>query len=130
MTQAINNRAFFNTSYDLAKLFTRANHWNIEKQGKYMNDGLKPIEAFENDICKNLIEWTCEGKMICYRTKEFSYVYEIINRDGCNIISITRFGNMSWERIDTWCNLHTTSVGKSWLNHTDQKCKRVPMFNH
>ena len=121
-------KVFFDHPYTLAKLFTSPNRLNY-MQGKFFDDrGLKAIEAFESDIKYDLMEWGYSGNSLYYRTKQFWYDYTLTNVDGTPIIECTRYCNNTWERVDTWMNLHSTSIGKEWLMQEPQKSKWIPLF--
>lgn len=118
-------KVFFDTHYTLANLFTRPNRLNY-MQGKYFdNRGLKAIEAFEADIKEDLQEWGYAGDTLYYRTQRYWYTFTL---EGKGPIEITRFCNNSWQRVDTWMNVHSCTVGKEWLMKEPQKSKWIPLF--
>ena len=89
-----------------------------------MANGMKPIEAFENDIWFNLLKWCPNGNSIFYETYDYWYQYFW---DG-KIIRCARHRKLTDERIETWMNLHSCSVGKDWLKKPMQKKKRTGKF--
>ena len=129
MATTTTKRYFFKDADTLAHLFTSPAYWDQEKQGKYMDSGMKPIEEFENDICMNLVEWGCDKDSIYYRTKKYWYQYTLDYIGTAPIIKCARFDIGAWTRLDTWMNKHSTGVGKEWLLKTEQKIKYVPLYN-
>ena len=119
---------FFASPHQLASFYTAPQWHDAEKHGKYLPGGLKPIEAFCNDIYDNLVCWAYEGNSIFYRTKDFWYVFELQTEGNMKgAITMTRFRNGGWDRMDSWANAHSINVGKKFLaNHKD---KQVPLFN-
>ena len=129
-------KAFISHSHQLAAWFTQPAWYNREVSGKYMEDGLKPIEAFCSDIKRNLINWAIEGNTIFYRTKEFWYMFQLETAakifgpllGSGKIVWMTRYRNGSWERVDDWANPHSVEyIGKNFLK--DQPDKQLPLFN-
>ncbi len=134
-------RVFVSRSHELAQMFTEPAWHNPTKAGKYLENGLKPIEAFCSDIQRHLICWAAEANSIFYRTPDYWYVFQLV--DGMtvfsdiewtgyktmgNIVWMTRYRNESWERFDDWANPHSVEhLGRKFLQgHQD---KRVPLFN-
>jgi hypothetical protein len=119
--------AFFTNAAQLASLFTAPAPHNPERQGKYLPGGLKPIEAFCNDILTDLKEWSFDGSSIFYKTSQHWYEFRF-NREQ-KIIEMTRYDNTSWRRMDDWANPGSLrDMGKDWLLKEPQKSKFVPMF--
>lgn len=123
---------FFESPQQLAQMFTEQN-----QTGKYMTcDNLfpddefsgcmKPIEYFMADIINNLKSWSADQSAIFYKTKRCWYMFER-NEQHPNVVNMSCFGISSWQRFDTWANLHSVeSLGKGFLaKHRD---KRVPLF--
>jgi len=98
--------AIFQTNQELAKLFTPRNDHVPDRDGKYLEGGLKPIEAFCSDIQQNLIGWCSPNdESIFYRTK--TYIYEFHFNNELNIVEITRFNLDKLGRLDSWANVHS-----------------------
>ena len=121
-------KVFFDHPHTLAKLFTQPNRLNY-MQGKFFDSrGLKAIEAFDADIIENLQEWGYCGDSIYLRTEQYWYDYSLKIDGKAKIIECTRYCNNTWERVDTWMNLHSCSIGKEWLMKDPQKSKWIPLF--
>lgn len=115
----------FTDPHDLAVIFTSPSPIKT----KYLpGTGLKPFEAFMNDIIDNLTAWAADGSCIFYRTTKHLYVMERVVHDGCPIITMARFVSGTWARCDSWVNEHTFNLGKAWLQQPEQLAKRVPVF--
>lgn len=122
---------FFTNPDDLANLFTppawvapEGRKFAVEFEGEHM----KAVEAFHNDIAKNLQTWACENGQVFYRTKQYWYCFQPVTEgELAGVVWMTRYRNGTWERVDDWCNPHSVGVGKEFLKkHRD---KRVPLFN-
>lgn len=124
-----NGKAFFNSGQQLATLFGPSeNFHNPETMGKYMEDGQKPIEAFCNDILKNLVEWAVHDNSIFYKTQKHWYEFRLETAGKWEgVVWMTRYDHHTWRRLDSWANKSSLSnMGKAFLvNHAD---KRVPLF--
>ena len=121
-------KVFFDTPDTLAKMFTRPNRLNYEQSKWFDGRGLKAIEAFESDIRRNLVEWGIGGNSIYYRTEMFWYDFALTTTNDVKLITCTRYCNRSWQRVDTWMNLHSCSIGKKWLTQEPQKSKWIELF--
>lgn len=124
-------KVFFDTPFNLAQLFTRPNRLRYQRAKWFDSRGLKAIEAFQSDIRNSLIEWGCSGDSIFYRTEHFWYDFTVTpveHTRELEILICTRYNNRTWERVDTWMNLHSCIVGKKWLMQEPQKSKWVKLF--
>lgn len=102
---------------------------NPEKEGKYLENGMKPFEAFFSDIRQNLLCWTietiCGFKSVWYVTNDYIYRAKMNTGENKNLVIITRFSRHTWERLDTWVNASTAeAIGKNYLNNMPER--RVP----
>ena len=121
---------FFNTPGQFASLFTEPNWHSYERHGKFSVDGMKPIEAFLNDIRNNLTEWSVDRDSVFYKTKDHWYVFTL-EREGelKGAVVMTRYDHGTWNRIDSWANPQSVAgVGKAWLSSEPQKSKRVALY--
>lgn len=123
-------KAFFNSGHELAALITAKAAHNPERDGKYLESGLKPIEEFCGDILNNLVAWSIDGMAIFYKTKTHNYIFELVDVNdvtGMGIVEMTRYEHGSWRNLSDWANLSSVrDMGKEFLaNH---KAKRVPLF--
>lgn len=122
--------AFFKHGHSLAQMFMGqkvigkylpSENANIFFEGEIFDGCMKPIEYFVNDIQHNLVEWSYEGEDIFYRTKKNWYHF---SKDG-TLVTMTCYSNDSFNRIDSWANLHSVDyMGKEFLSkHMDKKVK-------
>lgn len=134
-------RVFVSRSHELAQMFTKPAWHNPVKSGKFLENGLKPIEAFCSDIQRNLICWAVEGDSIFYRTPNYWYVFQLVPGERVfnhifwsgyktmgKIVWMTRYRNESWERNDDWANPHSVKhLGRDFLQGYPDK--RLPLFD-
>jgi len=85
----------------------------IRVDGKYLSNGLKPIEFIEGDIQNNLIKWALDkSRRLFYMTKEYWHVYDFRGK----YIQIASFDRSRPTVLKTWMNYHSSSCGKDFLN--------------
>jgi len=115
-------KVFFNDPHKLANLFTAPRELSYMDSKFFNNQGMKANEAFDNDIMHNLVNWSYDKTAIFYETKEFWYVYQLTEINGGHLISMTRYRLGTWERVDTWQNVHSCCCGSEWLlaHHRDK----------
>lgn len=107
-------KAIFETDQELAKLMIPTNRHDPDRDGKYLDDGLKPVEAFCSDIMQNLVAWGHRPhESIYYRTKD--YIYQFYFNSQYKIIEMTRWHLRKYDRLDSWANMHTVApVGSTF----------------
>ena len=140
---SIPDGVFISQAHELSQMFTQPAWHDPVKAGKYLEGGLKPVEAFCSDIKQNLLRWAVDAHAatIFYRTPDYWYMFQLVPSSVVfndiewtgyktmgEIVWMTRYRNESWERLDDWANPHSVEfIGREFLaDHAD---KRVPLFN-
>ena len=93
---------------------------------KYM--GTKLTEVSENDIRNNLIEWAVREDSVYYSTNFFIYIYTLVHIEP-PIIEVAMIDKKTYERWDSWMNVHSCSAGREWLKLPEQRAKQGKLLD-